>query len=73
MSGGSISEQESGFGSMSGGSSGSSGSSMSGGASGSGSGSVVQISPQHVHLKLRISKFLIDQKLHKVILSEPNF
>ena len=58
VSGGSISEQESGFGSMSGGSSASGGSSMSGGASGAGSGSVVQISPQHVHLKLRISEFL---------------
>lgn len=56
VSGGSISEQESGHSSMSGGSSASGGSSMSGGRSGSGSGSVVQISPQHVHLKLRISK-----------------
>lgn len=56
VSGGTIDEEESGSSSMSGGSSASRGSSGSGGASGSGAGSVVQISPQQVHLKLRISK-----------------
>lgn len=56
VSGGTYEEEESGHGSMSGGSSSSGGSSMSGGSSGSGGGSVVQISPQHVHLKLRISE-----------------
>lgn len=49
-------EQEGGMGSMSGGSSASGGSSMSGSASGSGSAKVVQISPQNVNLKLRISE-----------------
>jgi integrin beta 1 len=57
VSGGSMSGHESSSGSMSGGSSSSGGSSMSGGSSGSGRGSVVQISPQKVHLKLRISEF----------------
>lgn len=56
VSGGTYEEEESGHSSMSGSSSASGGSSMSGGASGSGSGSVVQITPQHVHLKLRISE-----------------
>lgn len=57
VSGGTIEEEESGHSSMSGSSSASGGASMSGGSSGSASGSVVQISPQHVHLKLRISEF----------------
>lgn len=58
VSGGSASGQQSGSGSMSGSSSASGGSSMSGSASGSGSGSVVQISPQEVKLKLRISELI---------------
>lgn len=56
VSGVSIEEQESGGSSMSGGSHASGGSSMSGGSRGSAGGSVVQISPQKVHLKLRISE-----------------
>jgi integrin beta 1 len=56
VGGGSMSGHSSGSGSMSGSSSGSGGSSMSGSASGSGKGSVVQISPQEVKLKLRISE-----------------
>lgn len=56
VSGGSMYEEESGQSSMSGHSSASGGSSMSGGSSGSASGGVVQISPQRVNLKLRISE-----------------
>lgn len=58
VSGGSMSGHEESSSSMSGGSSGAGGSSVSGGASGSGHGHVVQISPQKVHLKLRISECL---------------
>jgi integrin beta 1 len=57
VSGGSVYEEESGHSSMSGSSSASGGSSMSGSSSGSSSGGVVQITPQRVNLKLRISEF----------------
>lgn len=55
-SGGTYYEEGGSQGSISGGTSGISGGSGSGGSSGSSSGGVVQISPQHVQLKLRISK-----------------
>lgn len=67
VSGGTYEEENSGSSSMSGGSSASGGSSMSGGSSGSGSGNVIQISPQHVHLKLRISE------LNSIELSSSHF
>lgn len=57
VSGGTYEEFQSGQSSMSGGSSASGGSSMSGGASGSSESSIVQIQPQHVALKLRVSEY----------------
>ena len=57
VSGGSVYEEESGSSSMKGGSQSSGGFRESGGGSSSASGGVVQISPQEVHLKLRISEF----------------
>lgn len=70
VSGGSMSGQESSSGSMSGQSSGSGGSSMSGSASGSGKGGAVQISPQEVKLKLRISENFKTRSL--LIVFKPN-